>query len=197
MKIYEVADIILAQLDLEGQKRGSKAIFPTPKLLNKFIAEGEKEIQDRLKLIESDTDVTLLDSVFIYDLPSDFGTVNLRRMQVEHSNDISEFYIIYPVESKKQIQFIKTDNLNINSPFKIWYYPSINNYQEDLLRESPSTAPDIMLPDDTELALKYYVLWHIYPDYLDLYQNEMINLRSRRSTSIQTSASYDIGGLNA
>lgn len=211
MTIQEIRDLFYAKYSFECLARKIDKIELTDKMLSFFISAAQQDIQRRLSVVESSTDITLGDSSNEYALPSTFG-------KAKHA------YIGGNIVYEKPIVWAEQQALNNNNGYwfaikikghtpyiycpitsgtlTVVYYPDLGYYQPS---ESASQtwgtfngsvySGNLILPDRYDMAILYNMLSQIFPDYLALYEKELKSLRESRQFSDTDTLKYNLGGL--
>lgn len=73
MKIKDLYDIAKFRLQIEAKKKGLKVFLLSPRELAYFISAAQMDVQKKLKVIQSYSEITLVAGVNTYSLPSKFG----------------------------------------------------------------------------------------------------------------------------
>lgn len=211
MLISEIRDLFVAQYKIQSQVRDLKQIEIPEKLLGSFISQAQQDIQRRLLVVESSVDIALSTSSNVHSLPSNFGlhkhayvgqnlldekSARFIREQIAQGNS-GYWYAIYQQGNTQQILTPLT-----SGTLTLFYYPDFRYYQP-----SVSSSQDwgtfngtvfsgkLLLPDRYDMAILYYMLSQVIPDYYQLYEKEIRSLRSSRVASFDDGFSYQFGGV--
>ncbi|GJQ44062.1 MAG: hypothetical protein JETCAE03_35600 [Ignavibacteriaceae bacterium] len=211
MLISEIRDLFVAQYKIQSQVRDLKQIEIPEKLLGSFISQAQQDIQRRLLVVESSVDITLSTLSNVHSLPSNFGlhkhayvgqnlldekSARFIREQIAQGNS-GYWYAIYQQGNTQQILTPLT-----SGTLTLFYYPDFRYYQP-----SVSASQDwgtfsgtvfsgkLLLPDRYDMAILYYMLSQVIPDYYQLYEKEIRSLRSSRVASFDDGFSYQFGGV--
>ena len=212
MSIKELRDLFLAQYEIQSQVRGLTPIKIVDKMIASFISQAQQDIQRRLLVVETSTDITLSTTGYVYSLPSNFGqhkhayvsnmvleekSEKFIREQIAQGNS-GYWYGIYQQGNTQQLITSLT-----SGTLTLFYYLDTNYY-----RPSLSASQDwgnfngivysgkLLLPDRYDMAVLYYMLAQVLPDYWNLYEKEIRSLRGSRISSLDEGFSYELGGVN-
>lgn len=212
MTIKEIRDLFLAQYDIQAQVRGLVPIKIVDKMLASFISQAQQDIQRRLLVIETSVDITLSTTSNVHSLPTNFG---------QHKHAYSGNYLL----DEKPGKFIREQLAIGNSGYWFGIYPQGNTtqlitpltsgtltlfYYPDLRYYQPSVSSSqdwgnfsgtvfsgkLILPDRYDMAILYYMLAQVLPDYWNLYEKEVRSLRGSRLSSMDSALGYELGGVN-
>lgn len=211
MLISEIRDIFYAKYSLEIQLRKMQKIEIANKMLSFFISAAQQDIQRRLQVVESSTDITLGTTTNLYALPQTFGKqkhayIGGNRLierpikEVEQSNLDGSSGYWYAIKMSGHTPYIYCP---ISSgTLTIVYYPDLNYYQPSVSStqvwgtfNGSVYSGNLILPDRYNMAILYNMLSQIFPDYLALYEKELKSLRESRQFSDTDTLKYNLGGL--
>jgi len=209
--INEVRDLFVGTYKLQAQVRGVSQIEIGNKLLASFISQAQQDIQRRLLVVESSTDVTLETTTNVHSLPTNFGqhkhayigTTLLEEKPARFMRELlatggtGNYFGIYQQGNTQQIITTST-----SGTLTLFYYPDFRYYQ-------PSVSSDqdwgnfngivftgkLLLPDRYDMAVLYYMLSQVIPDYDNKYEREIRSLRGSRVSSMDDGFSYEFGGV--
>lgn len=177
-----------------------------------YISAAQQDIQRRLSVVESSTDITLDSLSNLYALPATFGkqkhayvgdTVleEISLMEAERrslSGDYGAWYAIKVTGHSAHIYCPMT-----SGTLTVVYYPDLNYYQPSLGASQVwgsfngvVYSGNLMLPDRYDMAILYNMLSQIFPDHLSLYEKELRSLRESRQFSSSDTLKYTMGGLD-
>ena len=212
MTIKEIRDLFLSTYEIQSKVRGINQIKIPDKMLASFISQAQQDIQRRLLVIEASTDIALSTTGNTYSLPSNFGQQKhayIGNMLLEEKPDryIREqiaignsgyWFGIYPQGNTTQLLTSLTTGTIV-----LFYYPDLRYYQP-----SVSASQDwgnfngvvfsgkLILPDRYDMAILYYMLSQVIPDYKLDYEKELRSLRGSRVSSMDSGFGYELGGVN-
>ena len=211
MLIAEIRDLFRGEYTLGAQIRGVKKIDIGDKLLANFISQAQQDIQRRLAVVESSTDITLVTTTNVHSLPTNFGqqkhayigstlltekTARYIREQLAVGGT-GNWFSIYQQGNTQQLLSPHT-----SGTLTLFYYPDFRYYQP-----SVSTSQDwgsfsgivfsgkLMLPDRYDMAILYYMLAKVLPEYDGKYEREVRSLRESRVASLDEGFKYIMGGV--
>jgi hypothetical protein len=212
MTIKEIRDLFLAQYDIQSQVRGTPQIKIVDKMLASFISQAQQDIQRRLLVVESYKDITLSTTGYLHSLPTNFGQhkhaysgnmlldekpEQFIREQLAIGNS-GYWFGIYPQGNTTQLITPLT-----SGTLTLFYYPDLRYYQP-----SVSSSQDwgtfsgtvysgkLILPDRYDMAILYYMMAQVIPDYWNLYEKEVRSLKGSRLSSMDSAFGYELGGVN-
>ena len=212
MVIKELRDLFLAQYEIQSQVRGTGQIKIVDKVLASFISQAQQDIQRRLLVVESSVDITLTTTTYVHSLPSNFGqhkhaycsnmlleerSERFIREQITSGNS-GFWYGIYQQGNTQQIITSLT-----SGTVTLFYYPDFRYYQPSLGStqdwgnfSGTVYTGKLLLPDRYDMAVLYYMLAQVIPDYWGLYEKEIRSLRGSRISSMDDGFGYELGGVN-
>jgi len=211
MTIKELRDIFYAQYSLQSQIRKMQKIEIADKMLSFFISAAQQDIQRRLSVVESSTDITLGTVSNLYALPSTFGKqkhvyISGYRLEekpivwAEKSNiDGSKGYW-YAIKVSGHTPYIycpiQSGTLTIvYHPDLSYYQPSVSASQVWGTFDGAVYSGNLLLPDRYNMAILYHILSQIFPDYYMMYEKELKSLKESRQFSDTDTLGYNLGGL--
>ena len=211
MLIKEIRDLFLGQYDIQSQVRGIPKIKIVDKMLASFISQAQQDIQRRLLVVETYTSITLGTTSTVYNLPSNFGQhkhaiVGSETLVEKPSRFIREqialgsggnWYAIYQAGNTQQLLTPLT-----SGTLTLYYYPDFRYYQPSVASSQDwgtfsgiVFTGKLMIPDRYDMAVLYYMLAQVMPDYWNLYEKEIRSLRGSRVSSMDESFGYNLGGV--
>lgn len=211
MLISEIRDLFRAEYTIAANVRGIKEIRIDTKLLANFISQAQQDIQRRLLVVESSTDIELATTTNVHSLPSNFGKhkhayIGTTLLEEKSSQYLREqiaigntgnWYGIYQQGNTQQLITTHT-----SGTLTLFYYPDFRYYQP-----SVSSSQDwgtfngtvftgkLLLPDRYDMAILYYMLSKVVPDYMGMYEKELRSLRGSRISSGTGGFDYGFGGV--
>jgi hypothetical protein len=211
MTIKEIRDQFLGQYEIQSQVKGIKRIRIGDKMLAFFISSAQQDIQRRLAVVESTTDITLLTTTNEYSLPSNFGQhkhayvgstpldekpERFIREQIAAGNSGYWYGIYVAGNTQKLITPISSGTLTL------YYYPDLRYYQPSISSDQDwgnfsgtVFTGKLILPDRYDQAVLYFMLAQIMPDYYGMYEKEVKSLRESRISSADEGMQYHFGGV--
>lgn len=190
--ISNVLDYINEILALEAQKRNSAAITLNDKLGTEYISTAEQRIQSKAKIVSINYPLDISTSDTEYALPADVGDVNYIKIKQKWPD---AKFTIEQRSTGKYIVF--TDKGDDTTNFTIYYFPYIDDYTDDLMRDEAdeSLRPQLTLPDDAKDAIASWVIAKIYPDYLVVYEKDINELRATLAPNFDSGQNHNIGNI--
>ena len=211
MTILELRDLFQGEYTLAAQIRGGVKIDIGDKLLANFISQAQQDIQRRLLVVESSVDLTLASTTNVHSLPTNFGlhkhaylgTSLLEEKPARFMRELlavggtGNYFSIYQQGNTQQLITPHT-----SGTLTLFYYPDFRYYQP-----SVSTSQDwgsfsgtvftgkLMLPDRYDMAVLYYMLAKVIPEYEAKYEREIRSLKGSRVSSMDDSFGYELGGV--
>lgn len=212
MTIKEIRDLFLSTYEIQSQVRGTGQIKIVDKMLASFISQAQQDIQRRLLVVESSVDITLSTTTNVHSLPSNFGKhkhayIGDMLLEEKPGRFIREqlalgnsgyWYGIYQQGNTQQIIVPLTSGtvtLFYYPDFR-YYMPSVSSSQDWGTFSGTVFSGKLLLPDRYDMAVLYYMLAQVIPDYWSLYEKEMRSLRGSRISSMDDGFSYELGGVN-
>lgn len=194
MIIHQMVDYINILLHQQSKARGVKFQALHDKECALLIAEAEKEIQTKLKIINTNYNLNISDSADEYLLPTDVGDVDYVKMQEKFVD------AVFQIENRsdgKYIVFTSKGTERVN--FYVYYFPVIDNYTSDLKRydEVKANKPTLTLPDDAKTVIAWHVLKTVMPDLEGIYNQKIKEFRATLSPVFDSTTNYNIGNLGA
>lgn len=180
--------------------------------LSFYISAAQQDIQRRLSVVESSTDITLDSISNLYALPATFGKqkhvyvgdISLEEISIVEAEkrsltgDNGAWYAIKVTGHYAYIYCPMT-----SGTLTIVYYPDLNYYQPSLGASQTwgnfngvVYSGNLMLPDRYNMAILYNMLSQIFPDHLALYEKELRSLRESRQYSSSDTLKYTMGGID-
>jgi len=212
MTIKELRDLFYAKYSLDIQLRKMQKIDIADKMLSFFISAAQQDIQRRLSVIESSTDITLGTTTNLYALPVTFGKqkhayIGNNRLEekpiiwAEQANvsNISGYWYAIKISGHTPYIYcpISSGTLTIvYHPDLSYYQPSVSASQVWGTFSGVTYSGNLLLPNRYNMAILYHVLSQIFPDYLSLYEKELKSLRESRQFSGTDTLGYNLGGLD-
>lgn len=207
MTLQDVRDIFINDYKIECVKRNVKEISFNEKQVYLMMHRGLKEVQRKLNILESSTEISLVNGTQTYSLPSDFGNqINVKVLYessplflTEVSKDeidrtISDgeplLYAIYFDGNTGKIKLYPTPTNS--GTLTITYYKKIVNYSPS--SDSIDLTETIPLPDEYIELVIIYMLSLLFDDKLEQFTYQA--RQSKRVSSVRQ-IKYDIGGLDA
>jgi hypothetical protein len=176
-----------------------------------YISAAQQDIQRRLSVVESSTNITLGSTTNLYALPATFGkqkhayigTYKLEELPIKEAEqreiDGDEGYW-YAIKISGHIPYIYCPITS--GTLTIVYYPDLSYYQPSLSSSQvwgsfsgAAYSGNPILPNRYSQGLIYNMLSQIFPDYLALYEKELKSLRESRQFSDRDYLTYNLGGL--
>lgn len=209
MTLAEIRDLFVTQYKIQSQIREIREIDINNKILASFISQAQQDIQRRLLVSESYADLTLTANEA--DLPGDFGyhkiayigdtiltqkTSDFIRQQIAKGNT-GDWYAIYQAgNTQKILTTYSTGTLRIYYyPDFLYYRPLLSSTQDWGTFSGIAFSGKLMIPDRYNMAVIYYMLSQVIPDYYNIYEKEIRSLKSSRVSSMSDAFSYDLGGI--
>jgi hypothetical protein len=209
MTLAEIRDLFVAQYKIQSQVRGIREIEIDNKILASFISQGQQDIQRRLLVSEAYADLTLTANEA--DLPGDFGLhklayigdtlltqkdSNFVRKQISRGNTGDWFAIYQAGNTQKILTTYSTGTLRIYYyPDFLYYRPLLGSVQGWGTFSGIAFSGKLMIPDRYDMAVIYYMLSQVIPDYYNIYEKEIRSLKSSRVSSMDDAFGYDLGGI--
>lgn len=211
MTIKEIRDLFSAQYSLQCQIRKTQKIEIADKMLSFFISAAQQDIQRRLSVVESSTDITLGTTSNLYALPMTFGKQKHAYVgdtplqekpivwaeQANLSGDIGYWYAI-KIQGHTPYLYCPITSGTLT----IVYYPDLSYYQPSLSSSQVWGTFDgvtysgyLLLPNRYSMAILYHMLSQVFPDYLVMYEKELKSLRESRQFSDTGTLGYNLGGV--
>ncbi len=211
MLIVELRDLFIGEYTIATQVRDIQKIDINDKLLANFISQAQQDIQRRLAVVESSVDIALATTTNVHSLPTNFGqqkhaylgstllvekTARYIREQLAVGGT-GNWFAIYQQGNTQQLLTPHT-----SGTLTLFYYPDFRYYQP-----SVSTSQDwgsfsgivfsgkLMLPDRYDMAILYYMLAKVVPDFKADYEKEVRSLRESRVASLDEGFKYIMGGI--
>ena len=213
MTIQEIRDLFNAQYHLQAQLRKIEPVIIPDKLTASFISQAQQDIQRRLLVVETYTTLSLnTTSDYVYSLPTNFGkhkhafigdTLLTERPERYIREQIAigntgDWYGIYQSGNTQRLITPHT-----TGTLTLFYYPDFHYYQPSLsssqdwgIFNGVAFTGDLMLPDRYDMAVLYFMLSQVLPDYWALYEKEIKSLKGSRISSVDDSLGYELGGVN-
>ncbi|HKB85123.1 MAG TPA: hypothetical protein VKD08_03055 [Ignavibacteriaceae bacterium] len=211
MLISEIRDLFKSKYKLESRIRKTDEIDIDNKLLASFISQAQQDIQRRLSVVEASTTIALGTTSNVYNLPSNFGrhkhayigstllgekSSRFIREQIALGNT-GDWYAIYQAGNTQQILTTYT-----SGTLTVYYYPDFRYYQPSVTSiqdwgtfNGIVFTGKLMLPDRYDMAILYYMLSQVVPDYYAFYEKEIRSLKGSRVASMGETLDYNFGGL--
>ena len=176
-----------------------------------YISSAQQDIQRRLSVVESSTDITLGTTSNLYALPSTFGNVKHAYIgnvplnekpivwaeKMATSESSGDWFAI-KVSGHTPYVFCPVQSGTLT----VVYYPDLNYYQPSLSATQTwgnfngvVYSGNAILPDRYNMAIIYNMLSQIFPDYLSIYEKELKSLRESRQFSVEDTLNYNLGGI--
>lgn len=211
MLIKELRDLFYAQYSLQSQLRKIQKIEIADKILSFFISAAQQDIQRRLSVVETSTNITLGTTSNLYALPMTFGK---QKHAYIGANQLTEKPIVWAEQAdlSGDTGYWYAIKIQGHTPYiycpitsgtlTIVYYPDLSYYQPSVSESQVWGTFDgvtysgyLILPNRYNMAILYHVLSQIFPDYLMLYEKELKSLRESRQFSDTSALGYNLGGI--
>lgn len=177
-----------------------------------YISSAQQDIQRRLSVVESSTDITLDSISNLYALPATFGKqkhayiadtpleeIPIIEAEKRAISGNTGFWYAIKVTGHSAYVFCPATSGTLT----IIYYPDLGFYQPSLGASQTwgsfngvTYSGNLILPDRYDMAILYNMLSQIFPDFLALYEKEIKSLRESRQFSVGEAFDYNFGGLN-
>jgi hypothetical protein len=219
MLIRELRDMFVTKYSLECQLKGISKINIGDKVLAFFISAGQQDIQRRLQVVQSSVDIPLGSSspryvsANTYSLPSAFGkpisayvdgkdlleqkALSWLEREIASGNT-GYYYAIKPSGNSSQfICPLNSGTVTLNYYPDLGYYnPSVSATQDWGTFNGMTYSGNLILPDRYAMAMLYYMLSQVIPEYLGMYGKELKSLRESRLFSEDYQLGYNFAGLD-
>ena len=211
MTIDEVRNLFVGMYKVQSQVRGVSQIEINNKLLASFLSQAQQDIQRRLLVVESSVDVILTTTTNVHSLPTNFGqhkhayigTTVLEEKPARFIRELlatggtGNYFGIYQQGNTQQIITPHT-----SGTLTLFYYPDYRYYQPSVSSNQDwgnfngiVYTGKLLLPDRYDMAVVYYMLSQVIPDYDTKYEKELRSLRGSRVSSMGDGFSYEFGGV--
>lgn len=212
MTIKEVRDVFLMRYKRLSQQRQQPFDHINEAEIAFYISAAQQDIQRRLSVIESSTDIELDSISNLYALPVTFGKqkhvyvgdISLEEISIVDAEkrsltgDNGAWYAIKVTGHSAYIYCPMT-----SGTLTIVYHPDLNYYQPSLGASQSwgnfsgvVYSGNLLLPDRYDMAIIYNMLSNIFPDFLALYEKELKSLRESRQFSGSDTLKYTMGGID-
>ena len=212
MTILEIRDVFLMRYRRISKQLGQVIDHIGDAELSFYISAAQQDIQRRLSVVESSTDITLDSLSNLYALPATFGkqkhayvgNISLEEISIVEAEkrsltgDNGAWYAIKVTGHFAYVYCPMT-----SGTLTVVYYPDLNYYQPSLGASQTwgsfngvVYSGNLMLPDRYDMAIFYNMLSQIFPDHLALYEKELRSLRESRQFSGSDTLKYTMGGLD-
>jgi hypothetical protein len=177
-----------------------------------YISAAQQDIQRRLSVVESSTDITLDSLSNLYALPATFGKhkhayvgdtllEEISIVEAERRSLSGDYGAWFAIKVSGHSPYVYCPMSS--GTLTVIYYPDLNYYQPSLGASQTwgsfngvVYSGNLILPDRYDMAILYNMLSQIFPDHLALYEKELRSLRESRQFSSSDTFRYSMGGLD-
>lgn len=211
MTLKELRDTFLMRYQRISKQLGQKVDIIGDAEIAWYISAAQQDIQRRLSVVESSTNITLGSSTVLYALPATFGKqkhayIGGNRLDEIPIKEAEERQIDgdtgywYAIKISGHVPYVHCPITS--GTLTVVYYPDLSYYQPSLGASQvwgsfsgAAYSGNPILPNRYSQGLIYNMLSQIFPDYLALYEKELKSLRESRQFSDRDTLTYNLGGL--
>ena len=212
MTIHEIRDIFLLRYKRLSLQQGQKVDHIPDAEISFYMSAAQQDIQRRLAVVETSTEIELSSITPLYALPATFGkqkhayigdTILAEKPIVwaEQKNVREEVGDWYAIKISGHTPYVYCPAES--GTLTVVYYPDLGYYQPSV---DPSQtwgsfsgvvySGNLILPDRYNMAILYSMLSNIFPDFLVIYEKELRSLRESRQFSDTDTMGYILGGVS-
>lgn len=212
MTLKEIRDVFLVRYKRLSQQRQQPFDHIGDAEIALYLSVAQQDIQRRLSVVETSTDITLDSISNLYALPITFGKqkhayagqtilqeISIKEAEQATLGGNSGAWYAIKVTGHSAYVFCPMTSGTLT----VVYYPDLNYYQPSLGASQTwgsfngvVYSGNAILPDRYDMAIIYHMLSNIFPDHLALYEKELKSLRESRQFSDTDTLKYTLGGID-